>query len=259
MARKKLDMNETLRALSQLKRVLVLHGLHPDDDNAAWRAALLARAQGGWVRVLHVSRFRSADSARERLAPLAWRLQEHLQVAVVAQAFRGNRDAEVRRAAEDADLVVLRALSGLDAAAGLHPMTAARIGMRPTLVVRTPANAAYRRLLLGVNEEPDMQLVAAAGRTVTDGVEVPAVAPLHSAASLLERERSLLPDVVAVPCSPSPALARRFLALTRADTLLLPDGRAAAVPHRAPAGAGILLGSGMLVSPIDLPVGEELP
>jgi hypothetical protein len=247
-------MTESLRALAHVKRVLVLHDLHPECDNAAWRAALLARAQGGWLRILHVSRFRSPEAARERLAALAWRLQEHLQLAVVAQAFRGFQARELRRAAEDADLVVLRALSGLDAATGLHPLTAARIGMRPTLVVRTPANVAYRRILVGANDVPDAQLLAAAGRTMTDGAEVPAVAPLHSAASLLERERSLYPDVVAIAGSHTPSLARRFLALTRTDTLLLPHLREAAMAHR-----DNLPGSGMLVSSVDFRLGEERP
>lgn len=248
-------MTESLRALAHVKRVLVLHDLHPESDNAAWRAALLARAQGGWLRILHVSRFRSPEAARERLAALAWRLQEHLQLAVVTQAFRGFQERELRRAAEDAELVVLRALSGLDAATGLHPLSAVRVGARPTLVVRTPANVPYRRILVAVGDAPDAHLLRAASRTMTDGTEVPAVAPLHSAASLLERERSLIPDVVAVPCSPAPSLARRFLTLTRADTLLLPAVRAAAAaPHR-----GNLTGSGMLVSPVDFPLGEERP
>ena len=100
-------MNDSLRALAHVKRVLVLHDLHPDADNAAWRAGLLARPQGGWLRLLHASRLRSPEAARQRLAPLAWRLQEHLQVAVLAQAFRGSAADELRRAAQDADLVVL--------------------------------------------------------------------------------------------------------------------------------------------------------
>ena len=102
-------MTRSLRALAHVKRVLVLHDLHPDGDNAAWRAGLLASAQGGWLRILHVSRLRSPAAARERLAPLAWRLQEHLQLAVVPQAFRGSTAGELERAAQDADLVVMGA------------------------------------------------------------------------------------------------------------------------------------------------------
>jgi hypothetical protein len=33
-------MNESLRALAHARRVPVLHDLHPDADNATWRAVL---------------------------------------------------------------------------------------------------------------------------------------------------------------------------------------------------------------------------
>ncbi|HEX7892290.1 MAG TPA: hypothetical protein VF522_23270 [Ramlibacter sp.] len=214
-------MNDSLRlSLPHVKKVLVLHDLHADADNAAWRGGMLARAHGGWLRVLNLGRFRSAEPARQRLEPLAWRLQEHLQIAVLAQALRGSVSGELRRAAEEADLVVVRAPSGLDAATGLHPLRIAQLAGRPTLVVRTPATAAYRRVLVGAEQDAAVERGLAAA--LADGKELPAVAPLHSAPALLQRERALFPDVVVLPCTQSPSLARRFLALTKTDTLLLP-------------------------------------
>lgn len=239
--------------LPRLKRVLVLHDLHPDADNAAWRAGLLARPQDGWLRLLHVSRIRNPDGARERLAPLAWRLQEHLQIGVLTHAFRGSPSAELRRAAEDADLVVMRAASGFDAATGWHPLRVAQVAHRPTLVVRTAATVPYRRVLVGTPQEGDAASVIDTAGAMTDGREVPVVAPLRSAAALLERERTLLPDVVALPSGPWPSIARRFLALTKVDTLLLPTAAGARV---APQDAGGL-GPGLLLSQRDLPPAGE--
>jgi hypothetical protein len=246
-------MNERPEAtLPPVKKVLVLHDLHRDADNAAWRGAMLARAEGSWLRILHASRLRHPDTARERLASLAWRLQEHLQVAVLTHAFRGSAAGELRRAAQDADLIVLRAVSGLDAAASLHPLRALQEANRPTLVVRAPANVPYRRVLVGTNASEDAQQAVRATAAMADGREAPVLAPLHSAAALLERERVLLPDLVALPCAQGQSLARRFLALTAVDTLLLP---ASAGTERAGTGRGTGaggLGPGILVPATDL-------
>jgi hypothetical protein len=206
----------------QVKKVLVLHDLHADSDNAAWRAGLLARAHGGWLRILNLARWGSPELAQARLDPLAWRLQEHLQVAVLAHAVRGSGSAELRRAGEDADLVVMRAPSGWDAATAVHPVRALQLTGRPTLVVRTPATVPYRRVLFAAGEDDAAERLAAAAHAMADGRETPTPVPLHSAAALLERERTLFPDLVALPCGRSRAVARRFLALTTADTLLLP-------------------------------------
>ncbi|MBC5784592.1 hypothetical protein H8N03_16710 [Ramlibacter sp. USB13] len=250
-------MNDPSRApLPRLRRVLVLHDLHPDADNAAWRGALVVRPHDGWMRLLHVSRLRDPGSARERLAPLAWRVQEHLQLGVLTHAFRGSLSGELKRAAEDADLVVMRAASGFDAATGLHPLRVAQLANRPTLVVRTPATVPYRRILVGALHESDDGRALATASAMTDGREAPATALLQSAAALLERERTLLPDVVAVPCARQPSLARRFLALTRADTLLLPSPLPG--PDEVTAGlAGGALAPGLLLSQRDLPLAGE--
>lgn len=230
---------------AQAKRVLVLHDLHPDTDNAAWRGGLLAQALGGWLRILHVTRFGDIEYARTRLAPLAWRLQEHLQLAVLPQAVRGSLAGELKRAAEDAGLVVMRAPSGLAHATGPHPLRVAGIAQVPTLVVRSAATTPYRRVLVGADPERDDGHGSRLAAALADGKEMPATAPLLSAVALLERERALFPDLVVLPCGPATSIARRFLALTGTDTLLLPTAAATArtgarheVPHGlAPEGA----------------------
>jgi hypothetical protein len=227
--------------LAQVKRVLVLHDLHLDADNAAWRGGMLARAGAGWLRVLNLSRFGDTEAARLRLAPLTWRLQEHLHVVVLAQAVRGSFTRELRRAAEEADLVVMREPSGLDAATGMHPLRVAALANRPTLVVRTSATTPYRRVLLGTSPQrdadDDMPLAAA----MADGKEQPSLAPLLSAAALLERERALYPDLVMLPFAEAPSVARRFLALTRTDTLLLPAAVERARTRESRRGLDLLL------------------
>ena len=132
----------------------------------------------------------------------------------------------MRRAADEADLLVTRVPSGLDAATGLQPLRAARLADRPTLVVRTPANVAYRRVLVATPPEGDAEHMLVPARAMVDGKELPASAPLQSAAALLGRERQLFPDLVVLPCVQAPSIARRFLSLTKADTLLLPDAAA---------------------------------
>ncbi|MFL5404943.1 MAG: universal stress protein, partial [Myxococcales bacterium] len=223
-------MNQEFRVsrLAQVKRVLVLHDLGADADNAAWRAGMLARRHGGWLRVLHLSRFGNAEEARTRLAPLAWRLQEHLQIAVLAQAVRGPFTEELRRAAEEADLIVISPPSALAAATGSHPLRVARLAGRPTLVVRTSATTPYRRVLVGEGADRGLDHGRAVAHSMSDGKEVPVLASLGSAGELLDRERALFPDLVVLPCPQTVSIARRFLAHTRADTLLVPVSRATA-------------------------------
>lgn len=206
----------------RFKRVLVLNDLHAQAENVTWRGGLLARSHGAWLRILHLSRFGDPERALHRLKPTVWRLQEHLQVGVIAQAFRGSFSGELRAAAEDADLVVMRAPAGFDAATGLHPLRAAQLAARPVLVVRKPATSAYRRVIVAAGDPSDGQRWISTASAMSDGKEVPTLSMARSAAEVLERERTLYPDVVVVPCAAAPSLARRFLALTEVDTLLIP-------------------------------------
>lgn len=234
-------MSLNFLALARLKRILVMHDLHPDSDNAAWRAGLMARAQGGWTRIVHANAWRQPEDAQERLASITWRMQEHLQVAVTAHAYRGFAMTELRHAAKEADLVVVRARTGLDALLGLNPVRIAALCGRPTLVVRTPANVAYRRVLFGARDDMDVTALQAAMRALSDGKEAASVAPSCTAPVLLEQEHALFCDLV-VLSNPTPSAARRLIASTKADTLLLPGMRMMTNQHRRwPRGQGRLL------------------
>ena len=90
-----------------LKRILVLTDLSDVAENAAWRAGLLAQEHGAWLRIVHLRAWQERASQPQRLLDaLAWRLQEHLRIAVVAQSLRGGLRREIAAAAKDADLLV---------------------------------------------------------------------------------------------------------------------------------------------------------
>lgn len=137
-----------------LKRILVIGDLSAASENAAWRAALLAREHGAWVRLVQVPSFLRRDAGQAQLRSLAWRLQEHLQVAVLAQSARGGLRRELVAAARDADLVVVA--SDFPGAWGLRrflsPWRLAHTCGKPVLVVRRPAAVAYQRVLVGAGQ-----------------------------------------------------------------------------------------------------------
>lgn len=92
----------------RLKRILAVCDLSVASTNAAWRAGLLARDHGAWLRLLHVGWGNSSVArAKDALDVLAWELQERLKIAVMPQSVRGSFRREVAAAAGDADLVVI--------------------------------------------------------------------------------------------------------------------------------------------------------
>ncbi|GAB3757581.1 hypothetical protein GCM10028796_01930 [Ramlibacter monticola] len=137
-----------------LKRILVLSDLTDVADNAAWRAGLLAREHGAWLRIVHVRPWHEgAVRAQRILETLAWRLQEHLRIAVVAQSLRGSLRREIAAAASGADLLVTGGSAGRwtrSWIADIHPDTLAQHCGLPTLVVRKAATQPYQRVIAGV-------------------------------------------------------------------------------------------------------------
>jgi nucleotide-binding universal stress UspA family protein len=137
-----------------LKRIVAACDLSPAGENAAWRAALLAREHGAWLRLVCVRARRSQlPAAQAGLDTLAAELQQRMQVAVIAQAVAGAVHKELAGAAAEADLLVLRAAGPHPVAewlAGSHPGRLLRHCERPLLVVRKPASVGYRRVLASV-------------------------------------------------------------------------------------------------------------
>lgn len=136
-----------------LKRIVAAFDPSPAGENAAWRAALLARDHGAWLRLLWLRPWRQVPAAQARLDALVADMQRRMQVAVIAQALAGTVHRELAIAAAEADLLVVRAPGAYPVAewlAGSHPGRLLRHCDRPMLVVRKPASVAYRRVLASV-------------------------------------------------------------------------------------------------------------
>lgn len=227
---------------SNFKRILLVGDGSAASENAAWRAGLLAREHGAWLRILHVGRWHeNAQAARLQLDALAWRLQERLQVAVIAQSLRGGLRRELTAAG--ADLVVTHPSQHpmRDRITGLHPASLVAGCDVPVLVVRKAAVMSYQRMLACVREDAQAdRCLAAAARMADAGLwvkEAPRLVVSSSVDAVLAQERSLYPELVVVQRGArgdtrplALPLWRRLLARTAADTLLLPPAGAAPAP-----------------------------
>lgn len=154
-----------------LKKVLVVSDLSLASANATWRAGLLARDHGAWLRILYVGRRASGvRQAQATLDALAWELQERLKIAVLAQSVRGDLRKEVAAAAGEADLLVVRTAQAhplRDWLAGFHPERLIQGCQRPTLVVKKPASVSYRRVLACVDYDGEAAGKVAAAAAMT--------------------------------------------------------------------------------------------
>ena len=216
-----------------LKRILAVCDLSVASTNAAWRAGLLARDHGAWLRLLHVGRTRSSVAhGKAALDALAWELQERLKIAVLPQSVRGSFRREVAAAAREADLLVLRSAQAhplRDWLRGSHPERVVQACRRPALVVRRPATVGYDRVLASVDEGDDAPGTMAVA-TALARAPAPSMLFAPTADLLLARERSLLADLVVIGRPPRDApmgwaprtLSRLVLAHALADVLVLP-------------------------------------
>lgn len=135
----------------------------PPRGRRLWRGALAAPAAKAPHRVAQ------GDALRQWAVQIAG----HDRVAVLADALHGDGLGWLLRAAGQADLVVIGQGEGgfVDAWLGAGPVHGlARECPRPLLVVRTPADAPYRRVLLPIDFEAcEQAAVRAARRIAGDG------------------------------------------------------------------------------------------
>ncbi len=161
--------------MNRIESILVATDFSPHAGNALARAALVAAEHGARVHLLHVvnrSLFRRARDliarsaaidadmeaklaqTHDALAELARHIAVSHGIEVSAQVRVGNALYEVRRAANEFDLVVL-GIRGLDSLRDLvRGTTALRLHRkcdRPMLVVKQPARNSYRRVLVPMN------------------------------------------------------------------------------------------------------------
>ena len=158
--------------MSKIASILVATDFSPDAGNAVARAALIAAEHGAHLRLLHVvspspfrqtrdwlTRSATADTDVEtRLAQAHKALAEHARhigalhgVEVSSRVRVGNALAEVQRAADEVDLIVLgvRGLDPLrDLLLGTTALRLLETCRRPMLVAKQPGREPYRRVLV---------------------------------------------------------------------------------------------------------------
>lgn len=152
--------------------VLALCDFSPASVNAAWRAALAARDHGVRLRLLHVRQDPYAPDAQPQLQQLAAELHGRLSIAVIPCAVTGDPLEEVVRAARDASLLVIGARRGnplREFILGTQAERLMRLCRVPVLVVKRPAMASYRRVLVPVDLGPASgDVIATAARFSRD-------------------------------------------------------------------------------------------
>lgn len=153
--------------------VLALCDLSPAATNAAWRAALVARDHGVSLRLLHAQPDPAAvQAAQVALDGLAAELQLRLGIDVLAQAVAGDPLHAAADAARDCGLLVLGSRRGnplRELMFGTQAERLIRLCRIPVLVVKRPATAAYRRVLVPVDLGPlAAEVIAAATRFSRD-------------------------------------------------------------------------------------------
>lgn len=209
-------------------QVLVIGALTPAGNNAARRAALLAREHGWALRILHAEReARLLPAAREALDQLCGPLQARLGIAVAGEVVAGDLLRHVVQQAPAAQLAVIgtsRDNALKEKVAGVPMDRLVRLCRVPTLVVKRTVDAAfaqgtvearnggrYERVLACVDLEPGAPATVAAASAIAPAARLeafhavsaraPRVGPLAGAQpgseTVLGRARSALAELLA--------------------------------------------------------------
>jgi nucleotide-binding universal stress UspA family protein len=146
--------------------ILALGDATPASDNAAWRAALVARDLGAPLRLLQLRRGRDGAGA----VPLAREIRQRIGVVAHAQTLEGDALKEVMHAARDAQLLVIGTPRGnplREFVLGTQAERLIRLCRIPVLVVKRAATASYQRVLVPVDLGEDARTVIAAAARVS--------------------------------------------------------------------------------------------
>ncbi|TWO68512.1 universal stress protein [Caenimonas sedimenti] len=158
------------------RHILVLHDLTAQADQAAWRAGMIARDQGADLCLLHAAR-EPANAGRARIAlqRLAGELAERLGMTADVRVVHGDPVDAVMRARADTSMVVLGARRRnvlRDWIFGTPAERLIRMAGRPVLVVKKPATAGYRRVLVPVDLGPGATSAITAATALTRGTRI---------------------------------------------------------------------------------------
>ena len=156
----------------QGQAVLALADATPASDNAAWRAALVARDLGAPLRLLQLREGRGGAGAVQ----LAREIRHRIGIPAQVEVLEGDALQQVVRSARGAQLLVMGTRRGnplREFILGTQAERLIRLCRIPVLVVKRVATASYRRVLVPVDLGADASgVVAAAARLARDRMEV---------------------------------------------------------------------------------------
>lgn len=183
-------------------QVLVISTLSTSSNNAARRAALIAREQGWALRVLHVQRdAHLVPAAQGAMEQLCGQLQDRLGIAATAEVTSGDLLKEVVRQTQASNLLVIgssreNALEQKIDGVGMDRLI--RLSRVPTLVVKRRVDAAfaqgppnagsrgrYGRVLACVDLGPMARAAIAAAAAIAPAAEIEAFHAVSARASRL--------------------------------------------------------------------------
>lgn len=156
-----------------LRSVVVMTDLSKAGTNAVWRAGIVARDRKLPLRILSLPSARgSAPGTSAVLDKLSRELRDRLLITVSVQAVSGDLLREGAKAAREAGMLVIAAPRGRplsDWLLGTLAERLARHARTPVLVVRRPALASYRNVIVPVTlGSESLGLLAAAGALSRD-------------------------------------------------------------------------------------------
>lgn len=136
------------------RTVLAVCDLSSAAVNAAWRAAMVARELGATLRLLHPQpEPRLLARAQAALDELTGDIRERMDVPLAVEAVTGSVLRRANAAARAASLLVIPSRRGnplREWVMGTQAERLIRLSRAPVLVVKRPALASYRRVLVPV-------------------------------------------------------------------------------------------------------------
>ena len=191
--------------------ILVTGTLTTAGNNAARRAALLARQHGCGLRVLHVERDAGLlPAAQAGVEQLCGQLRARLGIRATAEVATGDLLKHLVRHARESNLVVMGSSHDNPLAgkiAGVPMDRLIRLCRTPTLIVKRTVDAAfaqgpmaargdgrYARVLACVDLEPLAHATIAAARVIAPGAQLEAFHAVAAGASRARAPEGAHPD-----------------------------------------------------------------
>lgn len=180
------------RAQDHRPRVVALWAPSPSAANATWRAALVARDLGACLHVLHpAAEPRGLARSDAQLRALTDEIADRTRLEVVVEAVRGDVLRRAIALSEHAAMLVLPSARGnplREWVMGTPAERLIRLCRSSVLVVKRPALASYRRVLVAVDLDAQAARLAGLGCSLSRGRRTDVVHVVDVADEKLLRE-----------------------------------------------------------------------